>query len=135
MTATNSEPRELAKDIPIQFHVVQKFVEVMNNYNLKARSATKIELEICPSCAHDDYRAGFLFYPDGLQFKCFHTGCAYNKSAVWKKDGFVGPHLKELYRLMGGDPQNLDPASRYLNSYRETMDMIKHPDKYFDSNV
>ena len=51
---------------------------------------------------------------------------------MWKKDGVVGARIKELYRLMGGDPQHLDPARRYLDSYRETADMIKNPGKYFD---
>lgn len=116
----------LAACIPTQFHVVRKFVEQLKHHHHRI-SGGKITVETCPACHHDDGRSDFMFCDDGFYYHCFHSGCEYNYSTRWSKDGIVGRRLTELFRLLGGDPKTLAPVNRFRDSYIESIEMSKNP--------
>jgi Bifunctional DNA primase/polymerase, N-terminal len=62
----------------------------------------------CPSCKHNDNRSGLLVTPTGgFRFHCFHASCDYATNTGWEPGGLIGPRVRQLYELMGGDPGEL----------------------------
>ena len=71
-----------------------------------------------------------MFYEDGFYFRCFHSGCMFNNATGWSKGGMIGRRLAELYSLMCGKPDDLAPVNLFRESYIESIEMIKNPQKF-----
>jgi hypothetical protein len=48
----------------------------------------------------------------GFKFCCFRAGCEYSDPTGWTPGGFIGPRTRELYALMGGNPDDLPRKKR-----------------------
>ena len=92
------------------------------------RSSGYYDLQTCPSCQHDDYKAGLAILDNGgFRFRCFHSACEYNEGVRWQPGWRIGPRAKALYRALGGDPLDflpVDQMERYALHAKETNDLI-----------
>jgi hypothetical protein len=69
----------------------------------------------CPACRrrHNDEKAGFIRLPGGgFKFSCFRAACEYSDPTGWTPGGFIGPRVRELYSLLGGNPDDLPRKKR-----------------------
>jgi hypothetical protein len=108
--------------------VTQLFINIINTHRTVYRSSGWTDLVVCPSCRHDDKRAGFCLLADGgFEFHCHHGGCEYNRTTRWTPGQPPGRRVKELYVLLGGDLDDLrlsERAKKYWADHQETLQMI-----------
>lgn len=83
-----------------------KFLQLLREGDIDCKEVSpgKINLHLCPNpdCKHTDYKAGFVFFADGMTFHCFHESCDYVNSVTWRKGWHISDRLKLLYQRLGG---------------------------------
>lgn len=107
---TGATPRKPLGDLLDAASVTDLFLHLMPG---DARRASSGFYNFrCPA-DHRHLRSGIAVHGDGgLRFKCFNSACTYHDATGWSPGGGIGPRLRDLYVLMGGDPDDL-PANQY----------------------
>lgn len=76
-------------------------------------------------CPYDPrhLRSGLIITSDGgFRFRCFNAHCPYHDATGWSPGGGIGQRVKDLYALMGGDPDELPQYKRINHTGYDCVD-------------